>query len=101
MRTNMAGGAGKAYGAGGSGNGVRCTHGSGEGHSSLTLSVSVPRGEGGDVAIVRLYGELDVRTAGDLRGTLLGLAREHDVVVADFSGVEFCDAAGLGVLVAA
>lgn len=78
---------------------ARCARGGGLNRTGLTLTVSADTAA--DVAVVRLYGELDVGTAGDLRGTLLGLARDHDVVVADFAGVRFCDAAGLGALVAA
>ena len=51
--------------------------------------------------MVEVVGEIDVHTVGELRTILLALAdegRRH--IVADFSGVGFCDAAGLGALVA-
>lgn len=52
-------------------------------------------------AVVEIAGEIDVRTVGELRTNLLTLADgglAH--IVADFGGVRFCDAAGLGALVA-
>lgn len=52
-------------------------------------------------AVVELHGELDLRSSGELRAILQGLADDgcrH--LVADFSAVRFCDAAGLGALVA-
>jgi anti-anti-sigma factor len=56
----------------------------------------------GTSATVQINGEIDVHTAGELRMVLIGLAEEGRTdVVADFSGVRFCDAAGLGALVAA
>jgi len=51
--------------------------------------------------VVRLAGEIDVQTAGQLRETLDELSRGlHDVVL-DMSGVEFMDSAGLGLLLSA
>jgi anti-sigma B factor antagonist len=56
----------------------------------------------GAVAVVAIGGEIDVQTAGRLRSDLLELIdRGHLDVVADFDAVRFCDAAGLGALVAA
>jgi anti-anti-sigma factor len=56
----------------------------------------------GETALVEVRGELDLRTAGLLRSRLLELhASGHRVLVVDFDGVPFCDAAGLGALVAA
>lgn len=53
-------------------------------------------------AVVAVGGEIDVRTAGELRAVLIDLADEGRVhLVADFAAVRFCDAAGLGALVAA
>jgi anti-sigma B factor antagonist len=50
--------------------------------------------------MVELAGEIDVHTVGELRTILLALADAgHLHIVADFSGVRFCDAAGLGALV--
>jgi anti-anti-sigma factor len=55
----------------------------------------------GDTAVVELRGEIDVHTVGELRAILLALAGEGRLnIVADFAGVDFCDAAGLGALVA-
>lgn len=59
----------------------------------------VRRGE--TSAVVAVRGEIDVRTAGKLRAVLIDLAAEGRVhLVADFAAVRFCDAAGLGALVA-
>jgi anti-anti-sigma factor len=50
--------------------------------------------------VVEIAGEIDVHTVGELRTILLALADEGRVhIFADFSGVRFCDAAGLGALV--
>jgi anti-anti-sigma factor len=55
----------------------------------------------GATAVVEVTGEIDLHSSGELRTFLLALAGEgHVRIVADFSGVGFCDAAGLGVLVA-
>ncbi|WP_141576350.1 STAS domain-containing protein [Actinomadura sp. WMMA1423] len=59
-----------------------------------------------DTAVVAVAGEIDLRTAGPLRDLLVEThgrlpgARPRRLV-ADFAGVPFCDAAGLGALVAA
>lgn len=64
----------------------------------LTTTVA---GRDGSSAVVEIAGEIDVHTVGELRTILLALADEgHLHIVADFSGVRFCDAAGLGALVA-
>jgi anti-anti-sigma factor len=64
------------------------------------LTTSVVRSEG-DSAVVRVAGEIDLHTSRELRTALLGLVEHgHTHIVADFSGVTFCDASGLGVLVA-
>jgi anti-sigma B factor antagonist len=55
----------------------------------------------GATALVEIAGEIDVHTVGELRTILLALADEgRSHIVADFTGVRFCDAAGLGMLVA-
>ncbi|MFC4053174.1 STAS domain-containing protein [Actinomadura syzygii] len=56
----------------------------------------------GDTAVVAVAGEIDLHTADTLRARLVelhgtGMRR----LVADFAAVPFCDAAGLGALVAA
>ena len=57
-------------------------------------------GRGGDCAVLRVTGEVDVYTAPALRERLLDLAAEGAVhVVADMSRVDFLDSTGLGVLV--
>lgn len=57
---------------------------------------------GGGIVVTEVAGEIDLRTSGFLRKRLFeltdaGFAR----IVIDFEHVRFCDAAGLGVLVAA
>ncbi|PWJ48175.1 anti-sigma B factor antagonist [Quadrisphaera granulorum] len=60
----------------------------------------------GDVTVVRVSGELDIRAAPELRGVLRGLLR-HDGdagaprVVVDLREVTFMDSTALGVLVQA
>jgi anti-anti-sigma factor len=50
--------------------------------------------------IVRLRGEIDFATAPGLRERLFGLLQPGvGLVILDLSGVSFCDASGLGVLV--
>jgi anti-sigma B factor antagonist len=69
--------------------------------SSRAMTTSVTRRDGTS-AVVKVTGEIDVHTSRELRTVLLALADEgHTHIVADFSGVRFCDAAGLGALVAA
>ncbi|XRQ15880.1 STAS domain-containing protein [Actinomadura welshii] len=56
----------------------------------------------GDTAVVAVNGEIDLRTADTLRARLVELHGSGPRrLVADFSAVPFCDAAGLGALVAA
>ena len=53
-----------------------------------------------DTIIIRLRGEIDIATAPALRERLLDVLRPGmGVVILDLSGVLFCDASGLGVLV--
>ncbi|MFI6604753.1 STAS domain-containing protein [Nonomuraea sp. NPDC050536] len=50
--------------------------------------------------VVRLCGELDIGTGAAVRERLLGALRHSTgLLVLDLSGVSFCDAAGLGVVV--
>jgi anti-sigma B factor antagonist len=59
------------------------------------------RGQGG-YTIVTISGEIDIASAPALRVQLLDLLRPHaSRIVIDLSGVTFCDASGLAVLVAA
>ncbi|WUI03686.1 STAS domain-containing protein [Spirillospora sp. NBC_00431] len=56
----------------------------------------------GDTAVVAVTGEIDLRTADTLRARLVEARGEGPRrLVVDFTGVPFCDAAGLGALVAA
>ncbi|GAA4518589.1 hypothetical protein GCM10023191_092890 [Actinoallomurus oryzae] len=63
------------------------------------LTARVVRRDGAS-AVVEIVGEIDVHTSGRLRAILVALADEGRThIVADFTGVRFCDAAGLGALV--
>ncbi|TDC57629.1 anti-sigma factor antagonist [Actinomadura sp. KC345] len=65
------------------------------------LEVAITRVRG-DTAVVAVTGEIDLRTSDVLRARLVELhAAGPRRLVADFAGVPFCDAAGLGALVAA
>ena len=69
------------------------------------LAVEAVRVRGG-TAVVTVAGEIDLRTAGVLRDRLVELHGRLPRtgprrLVADFTAVPFCDAAGLGALVAA
>jgi anti-sigma B factor antagonist len=56
----------------------------------------------GGVPVVTAPTEIDITTAGQLRGMLAGwAARGHTTVVVDLTGTQFCDSAGLTVLVRA
>ncbi|WP_207945704.1 STAS domain-containing protein [Actinomadura sp. 7K534] len=70
-----------------------------EPEAGLDLAVARVRG---DAAVIVVDGEIDLRTADVLRARLVEL---HGAgprrLVADFTAVPFCDAAGLGALVAA
>jgi anti-sigma B factor antagonist len=64
------------------------------------MTVTIARRDGRS-AVVAVRGEIDLHSSGELRGALMCLADAgHTRIVVDFSGVRFCDAAGLGVLVA-
>lgn len=57
---------------------------------------------GGDTVVAAVTGEIDVHTADTLRARLIELHDAgHRRLVVDFGAVPFCDAAGLGALVAA
>src|SRR5437879_6053911 len=61
-----------------------------------------PTGPSGDVAVVTVSGEIDLRTAEDFRAGLLDVVEAgFGRIIVDFGRVRFCDATGLGTLVAA
>ncbi len=77
---------------------ARCRLGSDVPGGNVTLDVRTA-GPRGDVAVVAVSGEIDLRTAEEVRSGLLtvvdaGFGR----IIVDFDGVRFCDATGLGVL---
>jgi anti-anti-sigma factor len=57
--------------------------------------------ESGDVAVVRLAGELDVHTAGKLARHLGAISPAVDRIVIDVGRVEFMDTLGLNVVLSA
>jgi serine/threonine-protein kinase RsbW len=60
---------------------------------------SHPAGEGRAEVVLRLEGELDFRTAGTTRASLLeALERDESRLVVDLSAVEFIDSSGLAAL---
>src|SRR5260370_9806684 len=89
---------GRGGGAGGGGGwGVRPADTS----RAVMLEVSTA-GPQGHTAVVKVSGEIDLRTAQALKTGLLDLAQAgFRRIVVDFGDVRFCDATGLGALVAA
>ncbi|MCW2898596.1 MAG: Anti-anti-sigma regulatory factor (antagonist of anti-sigma factor)-like protein [Streptosporangiaceae bacterium] len=68
------------------------------GHAHVDVDLSTIRQPAH--TIVRLHGDIDIATAPALREDLLdALGSCTDLLVVDLSGVFFCDAAGLGVLI--
>lgn len=66
----------------------------------MTLAVTVS-GRHRQMVVAEVAGEIDLRTAETLRTRLLGLADAgFGQIVVDFAQVRFCDATGLGILVA-
>ena len=64
----------------------------------MRLSITAEVVDG--VCVVRVSGDVDIATAGQLRDALVTSADGGHPVVADLSGVTFLDAAGLSALVA-
>lgn len=57
-------------------------------------------GAGGDCAVLRVEGEVDIYTAPDVREAIRDLAVKGTVhVIADLSRVDFLDSTGLGALI--
>lgn len=66
----------------------------------MSIAIEVEQRDGWDV--VRVAGEIDIRTAPELRDLLAGvLDRGADRVVLDLEGVEFLDSTALSVMVGA
>ncbi|MEU1409221.1 STAS domain-containing protein [Streptomyces sp. NPDC005728] len=51
-------------------------------------------------AVITVCGELDISTAADLRHALTAAVAVYEETVIDLAGVNFCDCAGIGTLVA-
>ncbi|GAA1027391.1 STAS domain-containing protein [Virgisporangium ochraceum] len=64
------------------------------------MNLSITAGVVDGVCVVRVTGDVDFATAGQLRDALLESAAGGHPVVVDLSGVTFLDAAGLSALVA-
>lgn len=63
------------------------------------LHIDVPHTDG-TLAVIALSGEFDITTAPAVRARALDLITDgHPDLVADLSGVTFCDSSGLGALV--
>jgi len=56
------------------------------------------RVEPGDLPVLRLEGELDLHTVGELRAVLGELARRGERFLVDLGGLEFVDSQGLSLL---
>jgi anti-anti-sigma factor len=70
------------------------------GHSEVRTEVDLSILHRPTHTIVRLRGDIDIATAPALRKRLLGvLRRGMRLLILDLSGVSFCDAAGLAVLI--
>jgi anti-anti-sigma factor len=68
---------------------------------AVSLEVTTA-GPGGRVAVIKVTGEIDLRTALTVRTGLVDVAEAgFRRIVVDFQHVRFCDATGLGALVAA
>lgn len=80
---------------------MRCLMGETAQAGVVTLEV-LPVPPSGAVAVVTVTGEIDLRTADQLKIGLLGVVDSgFGRIIVDFEGVRFCDATGLGALVAA
>ena len=64
------------------------------------LDIRVEHSDDGAPAVITTTGELDLASADALRQVLLKQV-EHGVVVLDMRGLDFCDSAGLRILVEA
>ncbi len=66
----------------------------------MTMLTTEIRADDDDVHVVYAVGELDLRTAGDLRSVLRAIPLDSGLpLTIDVSGVTFCDSTGLAELV--
>lgn len=80
---------------------MRCLMGEAAQTGAVMLEI-MPLTPRGPVAVVKVTGEIDLRTADQLKIGLLGVVESgFGRIIVDFEGVRFCDATGLGALVAA
>lgn len=79
----------------------RCRVSAEEPTRDVSLEVTTA-GPGGRVAVIKVTGEIDLRTARTVRTGLVDVAEAgFRCIIVDFQQVRFCDATGLGALVAA
>ncbi|MFE2471205.1 STAS domain-containing protein [Streptomyces mirabilis] len=65
------------------------------------MDITVRAGPSLRQAVITVCGELDIDTAADLRQALTDAVAVYEETVLDLAGVDFCDCAGIGTLVAA
>ncbi|WP_369243627.1 STAS domain-containing protein [Streptomyces sp. R41] len=65
------------------------------------MDIAVSAGPSLRWAVITVSGELDIDTAADLRQALAAAVTVYEETVIDLAGVDFCDCAGIGTLVAA
>ncbi|MEV1242428.1 STAS domain-containing protein [Nonomuraea sp. NPDC050022] len=68
---------------------------------TITHAVPLPRAVGASApTTIQLSGEIDIFTSKELRQSLVAaLTTSTSTLIIDLSGVSFCDATGLGILV--
>ncbi|WP_328862827.1 STAS domain-containing protein [Streptomyces sp. NBC_00306] len=74
-------------------------HGAHAGGSHMDITTTAGPGPGH--AVMKLAGELDISTVGDIRAALAAAVTAYRQVVIDLGDLSFCDCSGIGALVAA
>ena len=65
------------------------------------MDITTTAGPGPGHAVMKLTGELDISTVGDIRAALAAAVTAYRQVVIDLTDLAFCDCSGIGALVAA
>ncbi|WNO70422.1 STAS domain-containing protein [Streptomyces sp. AM8-1-1] len=65
------------------------------------MDITTTAGPGPGHAVMKLAGELDISTVGDIRAALAAAVTAYRQVVIDLGDLAFCDCSGIGALVAA